>query len=267
MQKIIYAIPLIFVLLTGFSRSSLSYNAFAQNYLDVSTSVNSVYADQMTPEDKRQPVRDKFEERNKIRDSVKDRVHDRVYQDARENTREKLQVDDGSYYGDVVELPEEDIINYILSFQGNAFSTSDADNVKTISRAVYLELLRLGDSGAILKIIGGQIVIVDPVTGESYNVHDVFFGRSRANFDNASLQVAINTVDVGGQPHTFVMQTSMDGLFPTTLGAAIDIHATDGKSKSGTKWILDFVDTLTVDYPIPITVLEDVEDDVVEDFT
>ena len=34
MQKIIYAIPLIFVLLTGFSTSSLSYNAFAQNYLD-----------------------------------------------------------------------------------------------------------------------------------------------------------------------------------------------------------------------------------------
>ncbi|MBA4718697.1 MAG: hypothetical protein HRO68_06255 [Nitrosopumilus sp.] len=132
--------------------------------------------------------------------------------------------------------------------------------MKTVSGDVYLELLRLGDSGATLKIIGGQIVIEDSVTGELYNVHDVSFGRSRANFDNDSLQVAINTVDVGGQPHTFVMQTSMNGVFPTTLGDVTDIYATDGKSKSGTEWILDFVGTLTVDDPIPITILEDVEE-------
>jgi len=64
----------------------------------------------------------------------------------------------------------------------------------------------------------------------------------------------------------------MDGVFPTEYGDIIDISATDGKSKSGTAWILDFVGTLSVDEPVPITVFEDVEelseaDDVMEEST
>jgi len=169
-------------------------------------------------------------------------------------------VEDGSYYGDIVELPEEDITNYVLSFQGDAFNTSNENDVKTVSGDVNLELVRLGDSGATLKIIGGQIVIEDATTGELHNVHDVAFGRSRANFENDSLQVAINTVDTSGQPHTFAMQIKMDGIFPTELGASVDVVAKDGKSKSGTLWILDFVGSLSVDDPVPITAFEDVEE-------
>jgi len=88
MQKIIYAIPLIFVLLTGFSRSSLSCNVFAQNYLDVSTSVNSLYADQMTPEEKRkQQARDQLEEElltaicSELINDVEDEVKEDIVED------------------------------------------------------------------------------------------------------------------------------------------------------------------------------------------
>ena len=206
--------------------------------------------------------KDKFrqiviEHKEKIRAEVKERI---------DSIRDKVRssdlidkVEDGSYYGDIIELPEEDTTNYVLSFQGDAYSASNANDVKAVSGDVNLELVRLGDSGATLKVIGGQIVIENVATGELHNVHDVAFGRSRANFDNNSLQVAINTVDTNGQPHTFAMLIKMDGIFPTELGSSIDIVATDGKSKSGTQWILDFVGSLAVDDPVPITAFEDVE--------
>ena len=86
------------------------------------------------------------------------------------------------------------------------------------------------------------------------------FGRSRANFDNSSLQITINTADIDDKPRTFVIRANFDGIFPTALGDSVDVFATDGKSKSGTHWILDFVGTLSVDDPVPITVFEDVEE-------
>ena len=82
------------------------------------------------------------------------------------------QVEDGSYYGKI--LPTEtEITNYVLSFQSNAFSTSDANNVKSMSGDANLELLRLRNSTASLKIIGGQILVEDTTTGELQNVYDI----------------------------------------------------------------------------------------------
>ena len=104
------------------------------------------------------------EHKQQIREEVKERI---------DSIRDKVrssdlidQVEDGSYYGDIVELPEEDITNYVLSFSGDAFSTTNESDVKSVSGDVNLELVRLGDSGATLKIIGGQIVIEDATTDE-----------------------------------------------------------------------------------------------------
>jgi len=215
--------------------------------------------------------KDKFREivlehKQQIREDAKERID--IIRDKIRSPALIDQVEDGTYYGNIVELQEDDITNYVLSFQGDVFSTNE-NNVKSVSGDVNLELVRLSDVTATLRIIGGQIVIEDAETGELHNVHDVAFGRSRANFDSNTLQVAINTIDVDGQPHTFVMQINMDGVFPIGYGEIIDISATDGKSKSGTEWILDFVGTLAVDDPVPITVFEDVEelsqvDDIVE---
>ena len=218
---------------------------------------------------------DKFREiisdhKDQIRDEVRDRI-DSVRDKVRSSTLID-QVEDDSYYGDIAEIPEEDTINYVLNFEGNAYSTVDKNNVKSISGDVNLELVRLGDNTATLRIIDGQIVVEDAATGELYNVHDITFGRSRAHINGGTLQVSINTVDTNGHPHTFIMLTEMDGVFPVDYGETVDIHGTKGKSHSGTEWILDFVGTLAVDDPVPITVFEDVEelsqvDEVVEEST
>ena len=71
------------------------------------------------------------------------------------------------------------------------------------------------------------------------------------------MQITINIVNVDEQPRTFVMQMIMDKKFPTKFGETVDIHTIDGKSKFDTKWILDFVGTLTVDAPVPISAFEE----------
>ena len=173
------------------------------------------------------------------------------------------QVEDGSYYGKITSLePEMDPLeitnsNYVLSFHGDAFSTSDVDIVKSVSGEINLELHRLGDSVVSMKIIGGQIIVENITTEELQNVYDVAFGRSRINFDNSVMQVTINAVGANEKPHTFVLQMIMDGKFPTNFGETVDVYTSDGKSKSGTNWIFDFVGTLTVDSPIPISEFEE----------
>jgi hypothetical protein len=257
--------------------------------LEIREKIKNVIKDQIRGDiyqEKRENIKDEIHDiveyrtdliKSKIKEIGKDKFREIVLehkQQIHEETKERIdtvrdkvrssvlidQVEDGSYYGNIVKLPGEDITNYILSFQGDAYSTTNENITKSVSGNINLELIRTGDSGAILKIIGGQIVIENTATGELYNVYDVAFGRSRANFDNDTLQVAINTVDVDGQPHTFIMQTSMNGIFPTELGEVVDIFATDGKSKSGTEWILDFVGILAVDDPVPIMIFQDVEE-------
>lgn len=51
MDNATYALPLMLILLTGFSSASITPNVFGQNYIDVSNGVNSIHPDQMTSEE------------------------------------------------------------------------------------------------------------------------------------------------------------------------------------------------------------------------
>jgi len=96
------------------------------------------------------------------KEKIRDKAHDRFLEIKSKIKSQGLvdQVEDGSYYGGISDIPETDLITYVFDFRGDAVKYSNPDIVKDVTGNIVMELVDLGDVNAKLRIVGGDFTVI-----------------------------------------------------------------------------------------------------------